>query len=205
MNQPKFAERLGKGRESRDSWFMHEGWSKSGEKRAFDFHRMFAAIARQIGSFAARRGYFYDVSIDEEVPRNFKGSPDILQGLICSLADHSLSQISSGGMVIKVHSVPVKNGEYHHVTVEISNTAQGFCERSAALENILERYSETRQYYLSHGASWIFWERQLKSPLNGRIMAQGLYGWGSRYKIEFELESLERRFHEPSPKSCLTE
>ena len=94
-------------------------------------------------------------------------------------------------MVIKVQSVPVKNGERHLVKVEISNTAQGFCERSAALETILEQFSEPRPYCFSYGTSWLFGERQLKSPLNGRIMAQSLYGWGSRYKIEFELESHE--------------
>lgn len=191
MHQSMLAERFGKRRYSWDSWSRNEGWVKSGEKLPFDFRKMFAAIALHFGSCAVRRGYFCDVSMDVKVPRHFKGYPDILQGLICSLADHSLSQIRNGGMVIKVHSVPVKNGEHHLVIVEISNTAQSYCERSAALETILEQYSEARPYYLSYGTSWVFWERQMKSPLNGRIMAQSLYGWGSRYKIEFELESHE--------------
>ena len=190
MNQPKFAERLDKGRDSRDSWLMHEGWIKS-EKLPFDFRKMFAAIALNLGSATVRRGYFCDVAMELRVPRYLRGYPDILQELICCLADNILSQINNGGMVVKVDSVPVKNGESHLVTVEISDTVQDFCERSAALETILERYSEAGQYFPGDGSSWISWERQLKSPLNGRIMVQSLYGWGSRYRIEFELESLE--------------
>jgi hypothetical protein len=190
MNQPKFAERLDKGRDSRDSWLMHEGWIKS-EKLPFDFRKMFAAIALNVGSATVRRGYFCDVAVDLQVPRYLKGYPDIFQELIYSLVDNILSQINNGGIVVKVDSVPVKSGESHLVTVEISDTVQDFCVRSAALETILERYSDGEQYFSGNGSSWISWKKQLKSPLNGTIMVQSLYGWGSRYRIEFELESLE--------------
>ena len=192
MHQPKPAERYSEGQYFRDSWSMRQGWEKS-EKLPFDFRRMFAAITLYIGSSTVRRGYFCDVVMNPQVPRYLNGHPGMLQELICSFADHCLAKMKNGGLVIKVDSVPLNNGKSHFVIVEISDTDQAFCGRCTALEAIIERHSETKPYFPGDRSSWISWERQLKKPLNGRILVQSLHGWGSRYRIEFELESLDTR------------
>ena len=107
--------------------------------------------------------------------------------------------MKNGGLVIKADSVPLKNGESYLVSIEISDTDQDFFERCGALETFHERYSETEAYFSGDCSSWISWERQLKKPLNGKIMVQSLHGWGSRYRIEFELESLEARGDSTNP------
>lgn len=190
MQQQKLAEQRSEGLYCRDSRPMHEDCRKA-EKRSFDFRKMFAVIALHIGGRAVKSGYFCDVSMDVDVPRYLRGYPNMLQELVCALADHSLSEMKKGGMVIKVDSAPAKNGKGRVIMVEISDSGNGFCGQGPAFDSILNYYCDATPYLSSDRSSWIFRARQLKSPLKGRVVVHSLYGWGSRYRIEVELESCE--------------
>lgn len=176
---------------SRDSWST-PAFLVGTERRSFDFRKMFAAIALDIGSSAVKRGFFCDVAMDVKVPRYLRGYPDLLQKLICTLAEHSLAHMRNGGLVLRVEAPPIKKGGVHLVRMEICDSSNGFLEHCPDLGNILERFSyPSPSLSRDKPSSWVFLERMLKSPLNGRIVMQSLYDWGSRCLIEIELEAGE--------------
>ena len=159
---------------------MYEEWD-------FDFRALISEIGVQVGIAAREKGLYLALSVEPDTPRYLRGNPVLIRDVILNLVNYSLESMKEGGLTIKVCSMPMGGGNKNRLEVIISDTGPGM--QAEELDEIFRPSCSSKILKRSCGKiiSGPLVSKRLALLMGGRVSARSVFGWGTRYSVNFIL------------------
>ena len=155
-------------------------------EQEYDFSSEMRSIVTMIKDRSKQKDLFFDVVIDEVIPKSLLGDIAKIKQVVLNLLTNAVKYTSKGGVSLSVTMVERK-GDVATITFSVKDTGMGIKKEDMdKLFEAYERLDEKKNSSIQGTGLGLDISRRLSELMNGELSCDSVYGEGSEFILKVD-------------------